>query len=126
MPEALMVGTSPTNLAAIPAPDDMTWGVSDISSSDSGRTNDANATMHKNTIARKRKIQLTWKGLDGTQTRAVLQAFKPEYVYVRYHEPEENAFQVREFYTGDKSAPVMQFTVGGIVYKTVSFNIIER
>lgn len=125
MASALMVGTSPGSLASIPTPHGITWGSSDVSSSDAGRTNDANATMHVNRITTKRKLGLSWKNLDGPQTKAVLQAFRPEYVWVRYHDPEEDEYVIRQFYTGDKSAPVRQITMGGIEYETVSFNIIE-
>lgn len=126
MADALMVGTNPSNLHAIPNPTDISWGLSDISSADAGRTNDAGVTMHKNLVARKRKLQLTWKNLDGYRTADVLQAFMPEYVYVRYHDPASNEYQVRQFYSGDKTAPVHSMTIGGIIYKTVNFNIIER
>ena len=125
MAAPIMVGTSPDALVSIPAPNDITWGCADVSSSDAGRTNDANATMHVNRITTKRRLGLTWKNLDGPTTMAVLQAFKPEYVWVRYHEPEENAYAIRQFYSGDKSAPVRQITVGGIEYASVTFNIIE-
>ena len=121
-----MVGTTPSNLQAVPNPTDISWGLSDISSADAGRTNDAGVTMHKNLVARKRKLQLTWKNLDGQRTADVLQAFMPEYVYVRYHGPASNEYQVRQFYSGDKTAPVHSMTIGGVVYKSISFNIIER
>ena len=126
MTSALMVGTDPTSLAGVPNPTDITWGVQDISSADAGRTNDSNVTMHKNLVARKRKLQLTWKNLDGPATSAVLRAFMPEYVFVQYHDPVNDEYQIREFYTGDKSAPMHSMTIGGVIYKTVSFNIIER
>lgn len=125
MASPIMVGASPGALVSIPTPHDVTWGSSDVSSSDAGRTNDANATMHVNRITTKRKIGLAWKNLDGPATRAVLQAFKPEYVWVRYHDPEDDAYEVRQFYSGDKSAPVRQIMLGGIVYSSVSFNIVE-
>lgn len=132
MASALMVGTSPNDLQEIPNPTDISFGIKDVSSADAGRTNDANATMHKNRVATKRTLNLTWKNLDGAKTKTVLRAFKPEYVFVRYVEPEDNAFVTKEFYAGDRSAapshyvPTSQFTIGGVVYKTISFNIIER
>lgn len=128
---ALMVGTSPSSLVDVPNPTDISFGIKDISSADAGRTNDASLTMHKNLVATKRTISLTWKNLDGERTRQVLQAFKPEYIYVRYFEPEDNAYAVRHFYCGDKTAapshyvPTSNFQIGGVVYKTISFNIIE-
>lgn len=122
----LMVGPSPTSLVAIPTPTGISWGLQDVSTSDAGRVNDANATMQKNRITTKVKLAISWKDPDEITTRDVLSAFGPEYVFVRYFEPRDAAFAIREFYTGDMSAPFRQFTAGGLVYETLSFNIIER
>lgn len=128
---ALMVSETIAGLADVPDPTSVKFGYNDISSADAGRTNDANVTMRKNLIARKRTISLTWSNLDGARTKAVLRAFRPEYVYVRYFEPEDNAWAVRRFYTGNKSVdvgayyPTATFGIGGVTYKAISFNIIE-
>lgn len=128
---ALKVGASIESLYDVPNPTAMKFGYQDISSADAGRTNDANLTMHKNLVARKRTISLSWKGLDGPATSALLQAFSPEYVYIRYFEPEDNAYSTRQFYTGDKTVdvgayhPTSSFQIGGVTYETVSFNAIE-
>ena len=63
---------------------------------------------------------------DGPTTAAILQAFNPEYVWVRYLDAMANAYQVREFYVGDRSAMLRQITIGGVTYSTLSFDIIER
>lgn len=128
---ALRVGTSANALYDVPNPTAIKFGYKDISSADAGRTNDANVTMHKNTVARKVTIALTWKGLGGAAASAVMQAFRPEYFYVRYFDAEENAYVIRRFYAGDKSAdvgtyhPNSSFQIGGVTYETISFNIIE-
>lgn len=110
----------------MPAPDTFSWGLQDVSSADSGRTNDPDATMHKNRITQKRKISLAWKDPDGATTSLILKAFNPEYVSVRYLDALENEYQTRTFYMGDRSAPLRQVTVNGRTYSTVSFDIIER
>lgn len=128
----IMVGPSPNDLAAIPTPADISWADSDVSSSDAGRTNDANATMHKDRITTKRKLQLTWKNIDGAGAAAVLQAFSPEYFWVQYHDPARNEFVVKEFYAGDRQASPRtyyvsnSYEIGGVTYSTLSLNIIER
>ena len=121
----LMVGTSELALSAVKTPNGFKWGLMDVSSSDSGRLNDANASMKKNRVAQKRKISLTWNNASEEDTAAILQAFDPEYVYVRYRDPQVADWQIRQFYVGDRSAPVSQFTVNGVIYSTVSFDIIE-
>lgn len=124
--KAIMVGASPDALVEMPTPDGIKWGLQDVSSSDSGRVNDANATMYKNRVTQKRKLSLTWKEPNDLQAMAILRAFNPEYVYVRYFEPMDAEFQVRCFYSGDKSAPFSQIAAGYATYTTLSFNIIER
>lgn len=128
----IMVGPSPNDLAAIPAPTDMSWADSDVSSSAAGRTNDADARMHKDRVTTKKKLSLTWKNINGVRAAVVLQAFSPEYFWVQYHDPARNEFVVKEFYAGDRQASPHQYfvsndyTIGGVSYKTLSLNIIER
>lgn len=122
----IMVGTTPQNMVALPAPDDWVWGSNDISSSDAGRTQDADNTMYKNRTSTKRKLSPTWKNRDAETVATILQAFAPEYVYMRYLDAQDNAYEVRQFYTGDKSSPLRQIRLGGAEYKALTFNIIER
>ena len=132
MASALRVGTSASSLQDVPNPTDISISINDISSADAGRTNDASVTMHKNRITSKRTLALTWKNISGTRAQQVLSAFAPEYFYVRYFDPQENAFVTKQFYAGDKSTGVSHYhlnssySIGGVVYKTISFNIIER
>ena len=129
---AIWVGTTMDGMVPLRSPTAMKFSYNDISSADAGRTNDASLTMHKNTVARKRTIALTWSGLDGAATRAVLRAFRPEYVYIRYFEPEDNAYAVKRFYCGNKTVELgtyhrsaNSYDIGGVTYRTISFNAIE-
>ena len=122
----LMVGPIAAELADVKTPDKFDWGLQDVSSSDSGRVNDASATMYKNRVAQKRKISLGWNNPSGEETAAILQAFDPEYVWVRCLDPKTNTFKVLEFYVGDRSAPLRQFSIGGTTYRALTFDIIER
>ncbi len=124
--EFIKVGADPDNLVSIPAPDEWGWGLQDVSSPDAGRVQDANATMYKMRLTQKRKLSPVWKNRDAATVAAVLRAFNPEYVFVLYHDAMENAYAVREFYTGDKSAAMCKFYVGGVEYSSLSFNMIER
>jgi len=122
----IQVGPSLDSLTTLPAPTDWGWGLQDISSSDAGRVQDAGSTMYKMRVGQKRKLSVTWKNLDGSTTARILQAFNPEYVFVRYLDAMDDAYEVREFYTGDKSAPLRTVGIGGAVYSSLTFNIIER
>lgn len=109
---------------AIQEPSELTWNRNDISSSDAGRTMDAE--MHKNRITSKVTLSLAWNMVDPDQISAILHAFEPEYFNITYHDPYENATVTKTFYSGDKTAPVQIWTVNNKRYTKVSFNVIER
>ena len=125
----LYVGSSPSSLSPISLdPAQMSWGLQDISASDAGRVQDAGNTMYKMRTAQKRKLQITWNAPTAAQAAQILNAFNAEYFYVRYFDPMENAWNVREFYAGDRTAPFKWFDVPGkgTRLSTISFDIIER
>ncbi len=108
----------------IKEPSEFTYGLQDVSDSSAGRTQDS--VMHKNRVAQKVKINLAWTMTTPAETSAILQAFNPEYVMVTYHDALLNATVTREFYTGDKSAPVHIWSANNKRYTKVTLNIIER
>lgn len=108
----------------IRTPSSLTWGLQDISASNSGRTDDT--IMHKNRVGQKVKLQLSWNGLNPEETSKVLKAFNPEYFNVSYHDPMENAVVTKTFYSGDKEAKFYCWTIGNKLFESISFNIIER
>ncbi len=105
-------------------PSEFTYGLQDISASDSGRTQDG--LMHKNRITQKVKLNLGFWGLRPEETARLLQAFNPEYVEVEYPDAMSGHNEIRTFYTGDKTAPVEMWVVNNKAYSKISFNIIER
>lgn len=125
----LYVGTSPSSLNAISLdPAQFSWGLQDVSAADAGRVQDAGNTMYKMRTSQKRKISLTWNMPTASQTSEILKAFNPEYVFVRYFDPLDNASVIREFYVGDRSAPLKWYKLDkkGTRFTTLSFDIIER
>lgn len=109
---------------AMPCPSTFSWGLQDISASESGRTDDT--LMHKNRVGQKRKIELTWNGKDWNTTSKILKAFNPEYIFVRYPDMMSGQYETREFYVGDRTAPVKCWWIGNQRTESISFNIIER
>lgn len=99
-------------------------GIQDISREDAGRTQDA--LMHKNRVAQKITIALAWNLTTPEETAEILTAFDPEYVNVTFWNPKTNTRETREFYSGDKTAPMKTWFVGRKKYSQVSFSIIER
>ena len=109
---------------AMPCPSTFSWGLQDISAAESGRTDDT--IMHKNRVGQKRKISLAWVAKDWQTTARILQAFNQEYIMVRYPDMMSGNYETREFYVGDRSAPVLFWWVGNKRIEQVSFDIIER
>ncbi len=109
---------------SMPCPSAFDWSLQDVSAAESGRTDDS--LMHKNRVAQKRKIALTWSNLTAQETSTVLTAFNPEYISVYYWDAMAGEYQTRNFYVGDRKAPVKNWWVGNQRFETVSFDIIER
>lgn len=126
MTQFLSVGASPGALLDVPAPDSWGYGLQDVSSSDAGRVEDEGATMYKMRVAQKRKVSVGWKNRDAATVAQIMQAFNPEYVFVRYLDALDGEYQVREFYTGDKSAALVAVDDGYATYSLLSFDLIER
>ena len=112
------------NGVPIATPSTFTWGLTDVSDSQSGRTQDS--LMHKNRVAQKRKIQLGWNNPSKETAASILQAFNPEYIDVTYPDAMSGNDETRTFYVGDRSAPKKMWTVNKKIYSQISFNIIER
>lgn len=107
----------------IPDPSSLQWGIQSVSDSNAGRTTDGK--MHVNLITRKRKLELSWNGVDFATTSEILQAVNPETFNVTYLDALTNTRLTKEFYVGDRSAPVYSYCDGYQWYSNVSFNLIE-
>lgn len=111
------------NGTSIPDPSSLKWGIQTVSDSNAGR--DMQGHMHVNLITRKRKLELSWNGVDFATTKEILQAFYPATFIVEYWDAQDNKNVQREFYVGDRTAMVHSYAEGYRWYSNVSFNIIE-
>ena len=100
---------------ALPTPSTFEWGLIDVSASDSGRTQDAQ--MHKNRIAQKRQLKLSWSGTDTARTAKILQMVNPEYIRVTYPDAMSGTDETR--------TPIKIWTINNKRYETLSFDLIE-
>jgi len=107
----------------IPDPSALQWGLQSVSDQNAGRTTDGK--MHVNLITRKRKLELQWNGVDFATASEILRAVNPETFNVTYLDALTNTRLTKEFYVGDRTAPVYSYTDGYRWYSNVSFNIIE-
>ena len=124
----LWVGEDSSSLKPLPLdPSTLEWGLQDVSADDAGRDMSPDATMHKQRIAQKRKIKLAWQNPTASNVSAILQAFNPEYVWVRYPDAMAGTLQTRRFYVGDRTAPFRWYNLPdlGTRFSELGFDIIE-
>ena len=113
------------NGAAMPCPSSFTWGLQDISASESGRTDDT--IMHKNRVGQKRKLEIGWNAPEWEKACKIVQAVNPEYISVEYPDLlSGNKHEVRTFYVGDRSAPFKCWWVGNQRMEGLQFDLIEQ
>lgn len=107
---------------AVKCPSAYQWGLSDLSDSSAGRTEDT--LMHKNKIGQKVKLNLEWKNITNAECSAILKAFNPEYIEVTYLDAMAGDYLTKTFYVGDRSAPLYNCKKG--IWSSVAFNITEQ
>lgn len=107
----------------IPDPSSLQWGIQSVSDQNAGRTTDGK--MHVNLITRKRKLELSWAGVSFEVASEILRAVNPETFNVTYLDALTNSRLTKEFYVGDRTAPVHSYHDGYRWYSNVNFNIIE-
>ena len=109
---------------AMPCPSTWDWSIQSVSAGESGRTDDA--LMHVNLVSRKRKISISFNGADKDVCSTVLQAVNPEYFDVYYWDLQNNQFETRTFYVGDRQGIYKCWWVGNKRVERLAFDIIER
>lgn len=110
------------NGAAVKCPSSYLWKQEDVSAADAGRTEDCK--MHKKRIGKVVGLELVWNSLSTAEVSAILTAFEPEYITVRYLDARQGGYVTSEFYVGDRSAPLYNSVLD--IWENLSFNIIER
>ena len=91
---------------------------------DTGRTLDG--VMHRGRVASKVRLDITCRPLKSAEAMAVLSAIKPEFVTVRYIDPQDGAV-TRTMYSNN--IPTICATVhpdGTCIWKGLTFPLIER
>ena len=74
------------NLTNYLAEDGIRWTRFDVEAPDTGRTLDG--VMHRGRVASKVRLDVTCRPLKSSEAQTVLQAIYPEYVTVRYTDPQ--------------------------------------
>lgn len=100
------------------------WTRNDVESPDAGRTMDG--VMHRARVASKVRLDIKCRPLKSSEAMAVLGAIKPEFVTVRYIDPQDGSV-TRTMYSNN--IPTLCATVnpdGTALWTGLEFPLIER
>ena len=106
-----------------PAPQTMQVAIQDI---DAKATRDAHGLLHRDRVATKRKISLSFGALTVSECAKILASVKAEFFNAEYLDPETGQNKSGTFYVGDRTAPVYSFVDSVPVWKGLSFDLIEQ
>ena len=81
------------------------WQRSDLDGPGSGR--DLSSALHRNRLGTKRRLDVTCRPLTSKEVRIVLTAIMPEWVSVRYYDPQQGAVITRTMYSNNNPASYM-------------------
>lgn len=107
---------------AVKAPSEYRWKLEDVSSGEAGRTE--SYVMDKMRWGQLTGLELKWRNVSHAEGAAILKAFNPQYVTVEYLDALEGGYLTKEFYVGNRAAPLYNGELG--VWSEISFNIIQR
>lgn len=114
---------------SIKDPSSLSWSIADESSEESGRSTN-NGKMHKDVIAQKRKLELSWMNPNKDEVSDILTSVDYSSVgamfRVTYPDAMSGKTETRTFYVGDRSTPMKTWTLNNKIYSTLSFNLIEQ
>lgn len=90
----------------------------------SGRT--ADGAMHRDRVAVKRKIEMTFGVLSWPEISAVLTALRDPFVKFTYPDPQTGGYETRTVYTGDRTAAYAVGKGNNIMWSGLKFNLTEQ
>lgn len=106
----------------MPTPSEYQVGIMDLSQAE----RNVNGEMIIERIATKRKLELAWALLTGSQYKLILEAVSAVVFPVTYFDPMTNGLVTKTFYAGDRVAPMMIFNNGAPTWKDVKFSLVEK
>ena len=106
------------------AEDGIKWTRFDVEAPDTGRTLDG--VMHRGRVATKVRLDVTCRPLTSAEASVVLRAILPEYVTVRYIDPQDGSV-TRTMYSNNIPTLCSQvYSDGTCLWTGLTFPLIER
>lgn len=101
------------------------WQREDIDGPDAGR--DLGGDLHRDRVATKRRLDVTCRPLTGEETSKVLSAIMPEFVSVKYYDPQEGKVVTRTMYSNNNPASYcIKRRDGTELWNGITFPLIEQ
>lgn len=114
--------TKAWNGTDIKAPSKYQFSEEDISKQGAGRT--STWQMNKLLACRIKKISVEWTKPTIAEAAVILQAFRHEYMWVRYLDANTGELKIMKAYIGNRNAPLFNGKL--MRWDSISFNIIEK
>lgn len=105
-----------------PAYKGITWSMQDVDYG-SGRT--ADGTMHRNRVARKRKVNVTWPPLHKDDVKRILQSMTDVSFTVRAWDFENGSYATMDAYVGDRTIPYLSDAIGNGMCDSFTCDFVE-
>lgn len=107
-------------------PSSFSWNLMDLSSEDgTGRTLSGTAT--KDVVAQKRKLSIVWNNIDKEYAETILKQVNSKvFLSVTYPDAMTGTNITKTFYIGDRKADMEIWSATKKIYKTLSFDFIEK
>lgn len=101
------------------------WSRNDVDSSDAGRTMDAK--MHRGRVATKIRLDITCRPLLLSEASIVLTAIMPEFVTVRYTDPQTGSVETKTMYANNNPASfALRKDDGREYWGGITFPLVEQ
>lgn len=101
------------------------WQREDVDASDAGR--DLSGDLHRARVTTKRRLDITCKPLTAKETSLVLTAIMPEWVTVRYYDPQVGDVVEKTMYSNNNPAQfLIQRDDGREIWGGITFPLIEK
>lgn len=98
-----------------------------VSDQDLNSDTDANAELHRNRVAIKRKISNEWGPLSWSEISTILTSIKDVFFNVKYPDPQTGKFETKRFYVGDRTAPILVIGEdGSIMWEGLAADFVEK
>lgn len=88
------------------------------------RTTDG--TLNRDRITVKRKIEMSFGGLEWSEISSILQAIQDEFFEVYYPDPVTGKHETKTFYSGDRPAAIAIARENEIIWEGLKLSLIER